>query len=204
LYCSVDSGEYSPIAAAAKPYDLGYLGTYSADRQPLLQRLLIEPALRRPHGAFQVCGAQYPRGVRWPQNVTHSEHLAPAEHRSFYNGLRLTLNITRADMVANGYSPSVRLFEAAACGVPIITDEWPGLRHFFIPHREILVAQSTDDVLGYLELDESTLGDIANRARARVLVTHTATHRAQELESYVEELLATTGRAKAAGGPVLS
>jgi len=189
FYCSVDPLHYFPMPEVAKRYDLGYLGTYSADRQPALERLLLEPARAWRDGRFHVAGAQYPHTVQWPRNVTHVEHLPPARHRGFYNRQRLTLNVTRADMVLNGYSPSVRLFEAAACGVPIISDEWRGLEDFFIPGREILVARSTAEVLAYLrDVEERELARIAARARQRVLEQHTAEHRVRELEAHMNEL----------------
>ena len=96
-----------------------------------------------------MAGPQYPQTIRWPRNVTRVEHVPPDRHRAFYNAQRFTLNVTRAAMVKAGYSPSVRLFEAAACGVPIISDEWPGLETIFTPGREILVARSTEDALQY-------------------------------------------------------
>jgi len=190
FYCSVDPHHYFPMSSVEKRYDLGYLGTYSADRQPALERLLLEPARVWPEGRFYVAGAQYPKSLAWPANVTHVEHLTPGKHRRFYNQQRFTLNITRADMVSNGYSPSVRLFEAAACGVPIISDAWRGLEDFFIPEREILVARSRQEALMYLrELDEQERAKIARRARQRVLEHHTAEHRVQELEGYLRELV---------------
>ena len=187
LYCSVDPRDYFPVRAA-KRYRLGYLGTYSPDRQPALERLLLEPARRLPWARFCVAGAQYPQDIDWPDNVVRAEHLAPTAHRNFYNSQRFTLNITRARMVANGYAPSVRLFEAAACEVPIMTDEWPGLEEIFIPGREVLVARTTADALRVLDgLDAEEAGRIARRARERVLRTHTATVRAMELERHVDE-----------------
>ncbi|MDB6088162.1 MAG: glycosyltransferase [Gammaproteobacteria bacterium] len=191
LYCSVEPRDYYPVTRAVKRCDLGYLGTYSIDRQPALERLLLEPARRWRDGAFCVAGPQYPKSIDWPANVSRVEHLPPAAHRGFYNRQRLTLNVTRADMVASGYSPSVRLFEAAACGVPIITDEWRGLADFFAPEREILVARSTHEALACLrDIDSDELQQIAERARARVLAHHTADHRAGELEAYVREAAA--------------
>lgn len=189
LFCSVDAELYRPREFA--PYrDLGYLGTYSADRQPTLDMLLTEPARRIPTGRFIVAGPCYP-AREWPPNVERVEHVAPGEHPDFYGSLRYTLNVTRADMVKSGYSPSVRLFEAAACGVPIISDLWSGIEEFFEPNAEIFLARSSADVYRILtELPEDERRRTAEQARDRVLRHHTALHRAQKLEHYVEELRA--------------
>jgi len=189
LYCSVDPDVYYPDPAVAR-WDLGYMGTYSDDRQPALDRLLLEPARRWPAGRFAVVGPQYPGGIAWPPNVMRVEHLPPTRHRRFYNAQRFTLNVTRACMVEAGYSPSVRLFEAAACGTPIISDEWVGLDRLFDPGDEILIARGPEDTLAYLrELPERERRRIGTAARARVLAEHTARHRALELETYALALL---------------
>jgi spore maturation protein CgeB len=189
LYCSVDPEHYYPEPRAPR-WDLGYLGTYSEDRQPSLVRLLVEPAHRWPAGRFVVAGAQYPTESRWPDNVERCEHVPPHEHRAFYNAQRFTLNVTRAEMSAAGYSPSVRLFEAAACGVPVVSDAWPGLDELFEPGREILIARDPEEALFLLrELPEPQRREIGRRARARVLERHTAAHRAEALERYTRELL---------------
>src|SRR5207237_152 len=146
LYCSVDPELYYPEPDEIR-WDMGYLGTYSADRQPTLQRLMLEPAWRWPEGRFVVAGPQYPESLEWPPNVEKIMHLSPAEHRQFYNRQKFTLNVTRQDMIRAGYSPSVRLFEAAACAVPIVSDYWQGLETFFKLDEEILVAQNVEDVL---------------------------------------------------------
>lgn len=191
LYCAVDPMVYRPEEGAEVRYDLGYMGTYSADRQPTLERLLIRAAQRWTVGRFAVAGPQYPVDIPWPSNVERMEHLAPAEHRAFYNAARFTLNVTRADMIRAGWSPSIRLFEAAACGVPIISDEWPGLSDFFRIGTEILIAQDTTQMLLYLrDLSDDARHAIGERARTRVLAEHTAAHRAAQLESYLRERLA--------------
>ncbi len=141
LYCSVDPELYLPMDTQAR-WDLGYLGTYSQDRQSPLERLLLEPARQLPAMRFVVAGPQYPSHINWPANVERIAHLPPSRHPGFYNAQRFTLNITRADMILAGYSPSVRLFEAAACGVPIISDHWPGIESFFTPGEEIHIAAS--------------------------------------------------------------
>ncbi len=193
LYCCVDPDAYFPGDAedAAATWDLGYMGTYSDDRQPPLQKLMLDAASRWGGGRFVVAGPQYPADIAWPGNVERVDHLPPAEHRAFYTRQRFTLNITRAAMVRAGFAPSVRLFEAAACGTPIISDAWPGLETFFTPGEEICVARDADDTLGCLTgLDESERLAIGRRARAKVLTAHTAAHRAAELEQYAQSLLA--------------
>ena len=189
LYCSFDPGLYGPEEIEPR-WDLGYMGTYSDDRQPTLERLLIEPARRFKEGKFTVAGPQYPEEIRWPKNVKRTEHLPPKKHSRFYNQQRFTLNVTRADMIAAGFSPSVRLFEAAACATPIISDEWPGLGTFFKIGEEILTAKTAGEVLQYLrDIPEPERRALGQRARARVLAEHTASHRAEELEGYALCLL---------------
>jgi spore maturation protein CgeB len=186
LYCSADVEIYRP-QHCAKRWDLGYLGTYSPDRQPGLERLLLEPARQRPDLRFVVAGAQYPATTAWARNVEHLSHLAPRDHPAFYASLRWTLNLTRADMVRAGYSPSVRLFEAAACGIPIISDRWAGLDSLFVSEREIMLADTAEAALAALELpDQQTFG-IGARARQRILAEHTSQHRAAQLENILQE-----------------
>ena len=187
LYCSVDPDIYFPEASAPR-WDLGYLGTYSPDRQPSLESLLLQPARLIPEGRFVVAGPQFPDTVVWPDNVERIEHLPPAEHRRFYTRQRFTLNITRADMIRAGWSPSVRLFEAAACGTAIISDSWEGMETFFQPGKDILVTRSPGDTLDYLlDLTETERSAVGENARERVLNGHTAAHRAAELENYIAE-----------------
>ncbi len=188
LYCSADPDVHQPDPDAALTWDLGYLGTYSPDRQPTVEALLCGSALAWDAGRFVVAGPQYPGDIPWPGNVERIDHLPPDRHRAFYAGQRFTLNVTRADMIRRGYSPSVRLFEAACCGVPIISDWWAGLDAFFHPNEEILIASSAAEVLAVLQtMTAERRNSIASAARARVLAAHTGVHRAAELEAYVNE-----------------
>jgi len=185
LFCSVDPEHYYPEEKTTE-WELGYLGTFSTDRQPTVNELLCKTAIALPEGRFVVAGPQYPDAVNWPINVERIEHLPPALHRDFYNKQKFTLNVTRADMIAAGYSPSVRLFEAAACGVPIISDYWDGLTSIFEEGKEILIARSYDDVLGHLKISDEERTAIGNNARKKILKYHTAKARAAELVAYFE------------------
>ncbi|OYQ33180.1 glycosyltransferase [Flavobacterium cyanobacteriorum] len=189
LYCSVDPEQYYPENKTAK-WELGYLGTYSDDRQPTVNLLLNNAATAYPEGTFVVAGPQYPESINWPENVERIEHLPPALHRDFYNTQKYTLNVTRQDMIKAGYSPSVRLFEAAACGVPIISDYWDGLTSLFEEGSEILIARNTQDVLNYLNtISDEERRRIGENARKKVLKGHTAEARAKELEEYIREAI---------------
>lgn len=201
LYCSVDCAQYRPIHMEKK-YHLGYLGTYSADRQPKVDLLLNEPARLWPQGKLCAAGAQYPDSIDWPSNVTRIDHVAPTDHCVFYNSQRFTLNVTRRDMVEHGFSPSVRLFEAAACGVPILSDYWNGLETYFEPDSEILIVETAEDVLRALrDTPTAHAAAIGKRARTRVLREHTAEHRALEFEQYVESCRFAPDRVQAARRP---
>src|SRR3954447_9138588 len=182
LYGSVDPTLYRPAAPPPGPRAaLSYLGTYATDRQDKLDALLLEPARRRPDWRFVIGGAQYPQDFAWSENIFFWRHVAPAEHPKFYAAARATLNVTRRSMAASGWCPSGRLFEAAACAIPIVSDWWEGLDAFFAPDREILPVRSTGDVLAALDRDDSELRHIGDAGRARALSEHTAERRAAEL-----------------------
>ncbi len=182
IYGSVDPALHRP-APPRPAYDalLSYLGTYAADRQAALERLFVEPARALPDQRFVIGGAQYPEGFPWTPNTFFVRHLPPPEHPAFYSSSRVTLNVTREAMARMGWCPSGRLFEAAACGVPILSDAWAGLDSFFEPGREILVAHSTADALAALRTAPDELAAIARRARERTLSEHSAARRAAEM-----------------------
>jgi spore maturation protein CgeB len=184
LYCSVDEKLYRPVASK-KRWELSYIGTYSPDRQPTLTRLLIEAARQRPDLAFAVAGPQYPEDIAWPHNVERLEHVSPEDHPAFYAASRFTLNVTRRDMIEAGFSPSVRLFEAGACGCPVLSDHWSGLDTLFKPGGEIIVCHKTEDTLAALEMADTARRRVAGAAHQRVLAGHTGAHRAGELEDYL-------------------
>jgi spore maturation protein CgeB len=189
LYCSADPDLHTATPAPPK-WSLGYLGTYSKDRQLPLERMLLTPARQLHDHSFVVAGAKYPAEVEWPDNLTHIPHLPPAQHSSFYCSQLFTLNITRADMRSLGFSPSVRLFEAAACGTPVISDNWPGIETVFVPGTEILIASGPRDITQILrEMPEDRRLTIASNARKRLLKEHTPRHRARQLEAFYHEAL---------------
>ncbi len=190
LYGSVDPEVHRPAPPEERfRGDLSYLGTYSGDRQAALDQLFLEPARRRPDLRFVLGGPQYPGGFPWTDNIFFIPHVPPSEHAAFYCSSRLTLSVTRPPMAEMGYCPSGRLFEGAACGVPILSDEWDGIDYFFEPGLEILMAGTTGHVLEALAKSPEDLARIARAGRERVLASHTAERRARELENILDAAL---------------
>jgi spore maturation protein CgeB len=198
FYCSVDPELYRP-----KPVErefecaLSYLGTHAKDRQPKLMKFLNETAELMPETRFIVAGAQYPKDTMWAKNVERITHLSPPDHPSFYCSSKFTLNLTRDEMVAAGYSPSVRLFEASACGAAIISDYWKGLEHFLAPNREVLLPKDAYEVEQILRtMPDAERTRMGLNARERVLSEHTAAHRAEQFEQIVSRCSAGSSPAK--------
>jgi spore maturation protein CgeB len=188
LYGSVDPEVHRPAAPRAQlAGDLSYLGTFAASRQAALEALFVAPAARLPDRTFVLAGSMYDGGFPWRDNIRYVRHLEPALHASFFCSSPLTVSVTRAEMAALGHCPSGRLFEAAACGVPVLSDWFDGLDAFFTPGREILVARSTEEAIEAISLPRETLWRMGARARARALEEHTADARAAELVRRCEE-----------------
>lgn len=189
LYGSADPEVHRPIPPQdAFRGDLSYLGTYAADRQEALATLFLDVARRLPEKRFVLGGSLYPEGFPWAPNIYYVHHVAPPDHAAFYCSSPLTLNVTRGAMAAMGYCPSGRLFEAAACGTPVLSDAWEGLDTFFTPGKEILVAKTTDEAVEALSLPPGEIAEIARAARERVLAEHSAARRAAELVAILESV----------------
>lgn len=196
FYCSVDPEIYRPTAIrAAYRCELSYLGTFAPDLQPKLMRLLNEPAGMMPQSRFLVAGAQYPKTLEWAPNVERMTYLSPPEHPAFYSSARFTLNLTRDSMIEAGYSPSVRLFEASACGAAIVSDAWKGLDHFLTPGREVLLPRDAYEMTEILRnFPEDERRRMGLNARERVLAQHTASHRALQFEEMLQRCAGVPAR----------
>lgn len=192
LYGCVDPDDYRRVAPLAEfTCDLSYMATYATDRQAKVDELFLEPARRHSQKQFMLAGPLYPPERTWPANVRHREHVAPRMHPAFYSSSRITLNVTRQEMARNGWCPSGRFFEAAACGTPILSDWWEGLDRFFDVVRDLRVVTRAEHVEGALNLSDTELSALAAHARERTLDDHTGRVRAGQLLQYVEEARAT-------------
>lgn len=187
LYGHVDPDVHRPVEPDEHyRADLSYLGTYAEDRQAALERLFIDAARRMPGERFLIGGAQYPQAFPWTDNLWFRKHMPPEFHPAFFSSSRWTLNVTRRAMAEMGWCPSGRLFEAAACGCPVVSDAWEGLDAFFTPGEEIVLARDTDDVVRAMRMGDAERDALARRARERTLDEHTSARRAAELEALLD------------------
>jgi spore maturation protein CgeB len=201
LYGHVDADLHRPVLAEAHyRADLSYLGTYSEDRQSGLETLFVAPARSRQDLRFLIGGAQYPPDFPWSSNIYFVRHLPPSEHAPFFASSRVTLNVTRPAMAEMGWCPSGRLFEAAACGAPLLSDSWVGLEDFFQPGEEILLADDAADTLAALRLQGDQLSGLARRARERTLDQHSSNKRAGDLVELLEQAASRSARQPEAQG----
>lgn len=187
LYGSVDPVAHHRVQPDPRfVSDFSYLGTYAADRQAQVEELFVKPACELRQRKFCIGGAMYPPDFPWAANILFVRHVPPPEHPAFYSSSALTLNVTRTTMAEMGYCPSGRLFEAAACGTPIVSDWWEGLDNFFEPGREILIARTSNDVIQALNHDPDELRSLSLASQQRALDEHTGSHRASELIEWIE------------------
>jgi spore maturation protein CgeB len=189
LYGCVDPEVHRPSEAEpAFVGDVSYLGTFAESRQAALERIFLAPAARLRDRIFVLGGSMYGEGFPWRENVRYVRHLAPAQHAAFFCSSPLTVNVTRAEMAEEGYCPSARLFEAAACGVPVLSDAWQGLETFFTPGEEILVARDTEEAVAAVTRSREDLARVGTRARERALAEHGADVRARELVGILDRV----------------
>lgn len=182
LYGSVDASAHHPVAPLPQyAADLSYLGTYAPDRQEGVERLFVGVARQLRDKRFVLGGSMYPQEFPWTDNIHFFNHVPPPEHPAFYCSSKLTLNVTRGAMASRGYCPSGRLFEAAACGTPILSDTFDGLETFFEPGKEILLAGTTEEAVEAMQVPPQELAKIGAAARERVMREHTSDVRAEEM-----------------------
>ena len=122
-----------------------------------------------------------------PANIGYAGHIYTRDHNAFNCSTKAVLNINRDSMARYGASPPTRIFEAAGAGACIISDSWAGIEKFLEPEKEILLAETGEDVARQLSsLGSNRAQEIGAAARKRVLRDHTYALRAQQVESVLE------------------
>lgn len=183
IYNGLDPDTHHPVPPDPRfRCDLAFLGNRLPDREERVEEFFLRAASLAPERRFLLGGAGW--GDRpLPPNVGTLGHVSTREHNALNATPLAVLNVSRASMAANGWSPATRVFEAAGAGACLVTDAWEGIDAFLEPGEEVLVARDGAEVAAHVEaLDPERAGAIGKAARRRVLAEHTYADRAVEVE----------------------
>ncbi|OWV80723.1 hypothetical protein ATY77_23815 [Rhizobium sp. R634] len=184
VYNALDPQTHHPVPVEGRfTADLGFLGNRLPDREARVEHFFLEPASRLPNRRFLLGGSGW-HDKPMSSNVNYIGHVSTRDHNAFNVTPMAVLNISRASMAENGFSPATRVFEAAGAGACLITDYWEGIDFFLKPNEEILVARDGDDVVALIAgLSRRRAQEIGERARRRVLADHTYANRAEKVDA---------------------
>jgi len=198
LFPCVDPEQFFRLPARPQlRCELSYVDGYSLEKQVQLESMVIAAAKQRPSWKFLLAGPPRPAGLAWPKrgqggskfpkNVRRVESMTREDRPALYSSSRLTLNLSGKAAAEWGFCPSSQLFEAAACGTPLLTTGFAGLESFFEPGVELLVAADAVDVIAGMERSDASLASMARRAHERTLDEHTGYHRALAMVAAFEQ-----------------
>jgi spore maturation protein CgeB len=183
IYNGLDPEEHRPLDTEVEErWDVLFMGNRLPDREARVEEFFFRAAELCPEHCFALGGEGW--GDRaLPGNVEYLGHVPTADHNRVNAAARLVLNVHRESMVANGWSPATRMFEAAGAAACQITDAWQGLEDFFAPGEEILVAEDGAAVARLVrETDRATARRIGALARDRALSSHSYAQRAVQVD----------------------
>jgi spore maturation protein CgeB len=191
IYNALDPETHYPVAPEPRfAGDLAFLGNRLPDREVRVEEFFLRAASLLPGRRFLLGGAGWD-GKPMSPNVRYLGHVGTADHNAFNATPLAVLNISRASMAENGYSPATRVFEAAGAGACLITDQWVGIELFLAPGSEVLVARDGRDVAEIVAaLTPGSAAAIGKAALARVLGEHTYAHRARQADAIFREFFA--------------
>lgn len=187
VYNGLDPDTHYPVAPDPKlGCDLAFVGNRLPDRERRVEQFFLRSAELAPELKF-ILGGEGWGSRELPENVRWIGHVGTNDHNSVNCSARMVLNINRESMASVGFSPPTRVFEAAGAGACLITDAWTGVDHFFVPGREILVASSAEEIVGYLrDLSEDDAATIGSNMRKRALKEHSYVLRAGQFDEIVQ------------------
>lgn len=193
---AADTRVFRPLESGAQ-HDLVFIGNWGDDeRTAELQRYLLEPAHELGLRG-RVYGVRYPeRSQRMLQaaGLSYAGWLPNYEVPAVYAQFRLTVHVPRRPYAyALPGIPTIRVFEALACGIPLICAPWHDSEHLFQPGRDFLVAPDGPRMASMLRQvlhDPALASSLARAGRRTIETRHTCAHRITELMAIVQQITA--------------
>jgi spore maturation protein CgeB len=195
LHEAADTSIFRPFPAEKKR-DVVWVGNWGdEERTKELMEYLIYPASKLQKLRFDVYGVRYPEEGKQAlsaADIVYQGYLPNLSAPCVYAESRITLHVPRREYssVLEGI-PTIRVFEALACGVPLISAPWSDVEELFRPEDYRLVRSGEEMVWTIRELlaDEAARRQQALSGLETIMQRHSCAHRAEQLTAICEELL---------------
>ncbi len=199
---AADTTVFSPRPAPASRDDIIWIGNWGDDeRTAELHAYLIEP-VRALGLTGRVHGVRYPRDGQEAiarAGLTYGGRLANHRVPEAFAAHRVTVHVPRRPYVtALPGIPTIRMFEALACGIPLVSAPWADVEGLFDANLDYLSVRSTREMTQALRLllhEPELAAAIAQHGRRTILRRHTCAHRVDELAAIIAR---STGRKEVA------
>jgi spore maturation protein CgeB len=194
---AADVEQFHPLQRK-KEIDVIWVGNWGDDeRAAELEEFLIGPARSMPDSRVVV------HGVRYPETALHKLATANIGYRGYlpnifspqaYAESMVTVHVPRRQY-SDGLVgiPTIRVFEALACGIPLVCSPWRDEEGLFRPGEDYLVVENGEAMaseLQHLLHDPQARHQLAENGLQTIRNRHTCAHRAQQLMSICEEIAA--------------
>jgi spore maturation protein CgeB len=197
LHEAADTTEFKPQPDTARSDEIVWVGNWGeGERSEELRRFLLEPAdALRDVASTTVFGVRYPEHALFElqrAGIAYGGYLPNLDAASMYAKARATLHVPRQQYSkALRGIPTIRVFEALACRIPLVSAPWEDSEQLFRTGDFLWATNTAEmtDALRLLLTDRGAAEDIAGHGMETLLARHTCMHRAHELTAICEELL---------------
>jgi spore maturation protein CgeB len=195
LHEAADVTVFHPSPHEQKTTDVVWIGNWGdGERSDEICEFLLRPAMALRDYCFTIFGVRYPRSglaALHSAGVRYGGYLPNLDAPSAYAAARLTVHIPRQQYATAMHGiPTIRVFEALACGIPLISAPWDDIEHLFREGDLVRVASQGEMKRAMKKLlsDPAAAEAQSLRGLETILARHTCMHRAEQLTSICEEL----------------
>jgi spore maturation protein CgeB len=184
------------LPGVEKKQDVVWIGNWGDNERSMeICQFLLRPAEKLRRYRFAIYGVRYPAEAQRAletAGVEYGGYLPNLDGTATYAASLLTMHIPRQQYAgAMAGIPTIRVFEALACGIPLISAPWQDTERLF-REGDFRSVRNTKEAAAALEQlldDEKAASEQAARGLETVLARHTCMHRAQELTAICEEVI---------------
>lgn len=191
---AADTRVFHPQPTTAKEGDVVWIGNWGDDeRAEELREFFIEPVKKLGIRA-RVYGVRYPQSALRELADAHIQYggwLPNFRVPEVFARFRVTIHVPRRPYAhALPGIPTIRPFEALACGIPLVSAPWQDSEHLFRPGQDFLIAQNGDEMVRHLKnllADRVAADSLTSCGLETIRARHTCAHRVDELLALVRQ-----------------